>query len=224
MSYFWSTWNYRVFKPWMWLEQKKRKQLPRVVENLERSVEDKNRFYAHWTALEQVDANGVEGAVVVCGCEDSVVGQLASSHDPERRLYIIDQFEARKVTITRENCQGEVSTQEIAIGAVPEEEMRKLTGDAVLLRGKLSERVDEISESVAMVSIDSVEYDELEVVLPKMYGKLSPGGIMIVHDYNHNWESVKTAVDRFEAGIVENFLSIADMYGSVIMVKNAVRR
>lgn len=221
LSYFWSTWNIRVFKPWMWLELKKRKQLHTDIEKEERNAEDKIRFYAHWTSLEQIDSNHIPGAILVAGCEDGIVPQLANRHSPERRLVVVDPFESRKVVITRENCQGEVSTQEIDIRAISLDDLSRLTDSkAVALKSPLAEGVSSLNEPLALATVDTVDFEELSSVLSHIYPLVQPGGIIIVHDYNHNWDSVRSAVDRFEASVPESFFSLADMYGSVVMVKN----
>lgn len=222
LSYFWSTWNTRVFKPWLWLEQKKRKQLHTDIEHAERSAQDKIRFYTHWTSLEQIDANHIPGAVLIAGCEDGLLPQLVNRHSPERRLLVADEFQPRKVTITRENCQGEVSTQAIDIGAVSLADLSRLTDSKAIpiQETSLSKGVSTVTEPLALVSVDTVDFDSLSSVLSHVYSLLQPGGILIVHDYNHNWPSVRSAVDRFEASVPESFFSLADMYGSVVMVRN----
>ncbi len=55
------------------------------------------------------------------------------------------------------------------------------------------------------------------------YTRLSPGGVIMVHDYNHNWDGVKKAVDEFTATIPETLIEIADWKGSVMVVKNKNR-
>ena len=52
------------------------------------------------------------------------------------------------------------------------------------------------------------------------YPRLVSGGALLIRDYNHKWEGVKRAVDEFILTIPENYVSVPDMYGSVILVKN----
>lgn len=226
LSYFWSGWNFRVFKPWLWLEARKRKQLNGDIEAAERRAQDKNRFYAHWFALEQIDANHVPGMVLIAGSEDADTVILVNRHSPDRSLTVIDLFADRDVEIVRENCQGEVSRQQIHIKGINLDSLKASIGNATnvsFVKGHLADEVKNLSSSIAFASIDTVDYDELSSTLSAVYPLLSEGGIIIVHDYNHNWDTVRQAVDHFEASVAERFLWLPDMYGSAVLVKNKAR-
>ncbi len=225
LSYFWSGWNYKVFKPWLWLEMRKRKQLHTDIEAVERSVADKNRFYAQWFALEQIDTNHIKGDIAIIGTEDESTAIVANRHSPERRLIVVDSFQSRTIEVVKENCQGEISKQEIKIKSPDKESMLSKIGatNVEILQGNIGEEITKLSHQLAFVSIDTVDYDELTAALNHVYPLLSEGGIILLHDYNHNWDSVRSATDRFEANVAENFLWLPDMYGSAIMIKNKNR-
>ena len=44
--------------------------------------------------------------------------------------------------------------------------------------------------------------------------------MIIIHDYNHDWEGVKKAVDEFVNTIPEKLVAVADWQGSVMIVKS----
>jgi len=223
LSYFWSGWNYKVFKPWLWLEYRKRKQLQKDIESIERKTEDKNRFYANWFILEQIDANHIPGDIVIVGSENVDLAVTINRHSPDRNLHIIDLFENHQVEIVRENCQGEVSRQSIDIKGVDIEKYKEAinsTENINFIKGIIHEEIEKINFPVSFASIDSVDYDDVITSLIRIYPLLSEGGIISVHDYNHNWDSVRSAINKFEAGIPENFIWYPDMYGSVILIKN----
>jgi O-methyltransferase len=75
-------------------------------------------------------------------------------------------------------------------------------------------------ETFAFVHLDADLYQSTLDGLNFFYPRLSPGGCIIVHDYNHNWEGVTKAVDEFSETIPECFVEMPDMYGSVVLVKN----
>lgn len=225
LSYFWSGWNYKVFKPWLWLETRKRKQLHTDIETAERATADKNRFYAHWMALEQIDTNHINGDILIVGTEDLNTAIVANRHSPDRQLIVIDEFENRTIEITKENCQGEVTRQQIEIKSPNKEQLQHTinSSNCTLLQGSVSQEIEKLQNKIALATIDVVDYDELTKVLQHIYSLLSEGGIIILHDYNHNWDSVRLATDHFEANIPENFIWIPDMYGSAVMIKNKNR-
>ncbi|MEJ0056542.1 MAG: hypothetical protein WDN75_13355 [Bacteroidota bacterium] len=49
---------------------------------------------------------------------------------------------------------------------------------------------------------------------------MTEGGVIIVHDYNHNWEGVTKAVNEFLLTIPENPVEISDWQGSVMITRD----
>jgi len=46
-------------------------------------------------------------------------------------------------------------------------------------------------------------------------------GVIIIHDYNHNWNGVRKAVDEFAKTIPESIIEITDWQGSAMIIKNS---
>ena len=80
--------------------------------------------------------------------------------------------------------------------------------------------VDLKEEKFAFVNIDADLYKPTISALEYFYPKLSPGGVIIVHDYNHNWDGVKQALDEFIITIPECLIEIPDWQGSAMIIKN----
>jgi O-methyltransferase len=76
------------------------------------------------------------------------------------------------------------------------------------------------NEKFAFVHIDADLYQSTLDSLQFFYPKLTDGGTLIVHDYNHNWEGVVKAVNEFEQSIPECFVEVPDQLGSVVLIKN----
>ena len=76
------------------------------------------------------------------------------------------------------------------------------------------------SEQYALVNIDADLYNPIKAGLEYFYSRLSPGGVLIVHDYNPDWEGAMKAVDEFTAGIPETPVPLPDMNTSIMIVKN----
>ena len=89
-----------------------------------------------------------------------------------------------------------------------------------LLKGGVANGVAQVSGPVALGLVDCVEYEGVLASLQAIYPLLPPGGVVIIHSYNHSWGGVRSAVDRFLAGVPEGMVPLPDMYGSVAIVKN----
>lgn len=72
----------------------------------------------------------------------------------------------------------------------------------------------------AFVHLDADLYLPTIEGLRFFYPRLSPGGVIIVHDYNHIWEGVTKALDEFMPTIPESLIELPDWKGSVMIVKN----
>ena len=76
------------------------------------------------------------------------------------------------------------------------------------------------NEIFALVNMDADLYNPTIAGLEFFYPRLSPGGVMLVHDYNPKWEGVMKAVDEFSRKIPESVISLPDMDGTVMIIKN----
>ncbi len=222
LSIFWSSWTFKLFKPHLWLERKKTKLLHAQIERIERRSKDKNRFYIFWFLIEQIDSNMIDGAIALLGLENQDFA-LQCHFQTNRKVLIIDEFTDKNVNVTKENCNGEVSNHNVFLKAVDYQQLTHhfIDESTTIIKGKIIENLDKLQAPLAFVAIDSVDYDEVYESLQAVYQRLTPGGIILVHDYNHSWSDVHSAVDRFQATVPENFVALADMYGSVVMVKNS---
>jgi O-methyltransferase len=52
------------------------------------------------------------------------------------------------------------------------------------------------------------------------YPRLSPGGIIFIHDHNHKWEGIQKAVNEFTSHIPETPVLVPDLDGTCMIVKN----
>ncbi len=224
LSYFWSYWTHKTFKPWGWLEQHKRKQLHTEVEKSERKYKDRVRYYTYFFAMQQVEQQEVEGEFVLLGLEEPELIRLLRKQCPQRTIHAAGVMEPTNYTIVRENCQGEVSEEVVPIDYASETVVRSILPSTdtknKVYKCMPSKMLGELSQPIALVLIDMVDYEEVLLSMKKCYELMSRGAIMIVHSYNHDWDGVRKAVDEFAATTSEGFVPVADMYGSVMMIKS----
>jgi O-methyltransferase len=68
--------------------------------------------------------------------------------------------------------------------------------------------------------MDADLYNPTRAGLELFYPLLSPGGVMMVHDYNHKWPGITRAVDDFAGKIPENLVILPDTNGTVMIIRN----
>jgi O-methyltransferase len=91
----------------------------------------------------------------------------------------------------------------------------------VVCQGFFPETATGIEDQFALVSMDADLYKPMLAGLEYFYPRLSPGGFLMLHDYNHpKFLGVKQAVADFEKahGKVAK-LPIADKNGSLLITK-----
>lgn len=226
LSYFWSHWNFKVFKPYNWLEAKKRGEIPKIILKLERSFKDRNRFYSIWIEFERIRKHNVVGDMAEVGVFKGETAKLIHHLMPDKKLYLFDSFSGLPAQIIREDCDGTVRPQTVNFGTSSKEEVKKhVNGNSNIdiREGIFPETAIDLKDHVfSFVHLDADLYQSTLDGLQFFYPRLAKGGSILIHDYNHNWVGVNKAVDEFEKTIPEQFISHIDMYGSVILVKNDI--
>ena len=224
ISYFWSFWTFKVFKPYQWLETLKQKKIDKELVKLERKFKDRNRFYSIWFVLERTKNKNIPGHLAEVGVFKGETAKLIHLNIPDRKLYLFDSFTGLPKQVIREDCDGNVRPQTVNFGHTSIEEVKNYIGNnnnIEIREGIFPETAKGMSEDTfAFVHLDADLYQSTIDGLNFFYPRLSPGGSILIHDYNHNWEGVRKAVDEFEATVPEQFVELADMYGSVLLTKN----
>jgi O-methyltransferase len=88
-------------------------------------------------------------------------------------------------------------------------------------KGIFPETAKDVNDKFCFVSLDVDLYEPTKEGLKFFYPLLSPGGVIMVHDFNNlNYKGVREAVLEFcrEKGI--SYVPIPDIGGTVIIIKN----
>ncbi len=75
-------------------------------------------------------------------------------------------------------------------------------------------------ETFALVNIDADLYAPTIEALRFFFPRLEEGGVIIIHDYNHNWEGVQKALNEYMLTIPESIVELPDWQGSALIIKN----
>ena len=168
----------------------------------------------------------VDGAVAEVGVYQGNFAALLNHHFPDRTLYLFDTFEGfdpRDVKLDRR--EGWTSIPQDFDGTSVATVIHKLPypHKVKIQAGWFPESAQGCeNETFALVSIDVDLYQPILAALTWFYPRLSPGGYLLVHDYNNDeYMGVRHALRRFgdETGVTWSLLP--DRRGSAVITKGS---
>jgi O-methyltransferase len=228
MSYFWSYWTHKLFKPYKWLEFNKKKEIPAALVRAEKKEKDKIQLYALWLQLERINRHQIPGDLAEVGVNKGETARIIHHMLPDRQFHLFDSFDGLPLQVVREDCDGTVRPQTIKFdNTSPEEVSKTVNGNSNIhiYKGIFPETAQPIFDhTFAFVHLDAYLYQTTLDWLRFFYERLSPGGVIMVHDYNHDWEGVTKAVNDFMNEVPEEFVEIPDQLGSAILIKNRLSK
>ena len=178
-----------------------------------RERNDYCRYRALELAAEEIYKKPVEGSVAEAGVALGEFAQILNRLFHDRKLYLYDTFEGfnegdknkelemgyTSTTWFEEakdfKCLGDANKN---IEAVRKKMTRK--ENCVFRKGYFPDSAaGEDKEKFAFVSVDMDLYEPIYNALKFFYPRLTPGGYIFLHDYNHyEFKGVKVAVEKFE--------------------------
>ncbi|MGD0709574.1 MAG: TylF/MycF/NovP-related O-methyltransferase [Bacteroidales bacterium] len=214
----------KSYFPEQWLHMLKKKKLPETLINIEKHYNDKVRFYNFWFQIERLKKENVKGSFAELGVYKGETAKIIHAMDNSRKLHLFDTFEGFKKDDLKEET-GEAATYSTKNFADTNEKkvIDYINGNnnIILHKGHFPETTKGLEdEKFALVNIDADLYNPIKDGCHFFYPRLSPGGVIIIHDYNHKWEGAVKAVNEFAKGIPENIIELPDMHGTVMIIKN----
>ncbi|MGH7117644.1 MAG: TylF/MycF/NovP-related O-methyltransferase [Acetobacteraceae bacterium] len=171
-------------------------------------------------ALEEEIAGDFAELGVYRGNSAAVLAHYART--ARRQLYLFDTFEgfdARDLVGVDQSRQPEFGDTALAAvqAFVGEQNVRFIQGH---FPASIPADLDRARFSV--VHLDCDLYQPISAGMAFFFPRLSPGGLMIVHDYSGiHWGGVRRAVDEFLAPLPERPVLLPDRSGTVIIRKGA---
>jgi O-methyltransferase len=218
-----TNWSYKISKPHAWEEAIKKGEVSKKLKGIERSYRDKVRLYTFWLQIERLKKENVMGAFAEVGVYQGETAKLIHEMDNSRKFHLFDTFEGfNKQDIGSEKI-NEVNRSIDFSDTTVESVLSFINGNSniVIHKGYFPTTTENlVEEKYAFVHLDADLYNPTLAGLQYFYPRLTEGGVIIIHDYNHTWEGVTKAVDEFSKTIYENPVEIADWQGSVMIVKN----
>ena len=218
-------WSYKISKPHTWEEAVKKKQVSKDLVRIERGFRDKVRFYNFWFQVEQLKNSNVTGAFAELGVHKGGSAKAIHFMDQERKFYLFDTFEGFPARDLKQETQADArfSTEMFSDTSVEQVQAFINGNENVIFRsGFFPDTAAGLeNEKFALVNIDADLYAPTIAALRFFYPRMSVGGVIIIHDYNHTWDGISKAVDEFIPAIPESLVELPDWQGSAMIIKSS---
>ena len=217
-------WSYKISKPHSWETAVNNNYISKKLQKLEKGYRDKVRFYTFWFQIERLKRERVSGAFAELGVYKGVTARIIHEMDNSRQLQLFDTFNGfdnndLKLEKGIENDPMTPDFKDTNLEIV--KSYVNGNNNVEYYPGHFPESAKSLKSSeYAFVHLDADLYKPTIEALRYFYPKLSPGGVIFIHDYNHTWEGIPRAIHEFLPSIPENIVEIADWQGSVMIVKN----
>jgi O-methyltransferase len=217
-------WSYKISKPFLWEKSVKENLVSGKLKRIERAYRDKVRFYTIWLQINRLRSENINGAFAELGVYKGETAQMIHEMDPERKLYLFDTFQGfNNEDLLHENSNDEKFNTDNFADTSLETVKKFVSGNdnVMYMPGYFPESAIHLNEQhFAFVHLDADLYKPTLAALNFFYPRLSAGGVILIHDYNHTWPGLRKAVDEFLTTIPESPLWISDWQGSIMIIKN----
>ena len=178
------------------------------------------RMYALYNAVKYVIQNDIEGDFVECGVwrggsSMMIALTLKSMNINDRQLFLYDTYEGMSEptendidfrggnadSLLKQNVQDKENSVWCLADLQDVQNNMKLTeyplNNIKFVQGKVEDTIPQtISESIALLRLDTDWYESTAHELKYLYPKLQNKGVLIIDDYGH-WEGCRKAVDEY---------------------------
>jgi len=224
IRYAWETFREKPAQPESWKKALQEGRTSHELRREEKKYSDKIRFFNWWLQVERLKKQEVNGCFAELGVYKGGSARILHLMDPTRRFHLFDTFEGfpprdleketgKAATYTPQNF-GDTSIEKARMHINGNDNITFHTG---YFPGSAKELENEV---FSLVNMDADLFNPTKAGLEFFYPRLSPGGVILVHDYNDNWPGIVKAVDDFSGGIPESPVLIPDLEGTVMIIKN----
>ena len=178
------------------------------------------RYYFLYLQLKRIDEHQISGDIAELGVYKGNTALFFSKVSPGRTLHLFDTFEGfserDSVQFARTKTFKDVSLEKVH---------SMFPRSVKVYPGYFPDTAAQIEPGTrfALLHIDMDLEAPISAALEYFYPLMTPGAVMIVHDYNNisSWDrGAKKAVDRFLVGKPESVIEMPDRFGSVVIAKS----
>ena len=184
---------------------------------------DLPRLYALIMNIKQIFDDNVAGDIaelgVYRGNSAAILAHYAREHN--RTVLLFDTFEG----FDGRDLVGVDKSKDIEFADTSIKDVRDIVGEESVrfVQGRFPQSIppDLHASQFCLVHIDCDLYGPAKRALEFFYPRLSPGGLIIVHDYNNpHWEGIKRAIDEYCQWIPERPIVLGDKCGTAMLRKH----
>lgn len=181
------------------------------------------RLYFFIANIRDLEKRGVPGAIAEVGVHKGTTAKLIGRLAPNREMYLFDTYEG----FSSRDTQKDPSRAAPGAFSGPLQQVKDFVGEAPNIhycKGVFPDTSSLVPEGecFALVHVDCDLYEPMKAACEYFYPRLSPGGILIVHDYHSGcWPGVPKAVDESLQGKPERLALIPDKSGTAMLIKSA---
>lgn len=190
--------------------------------NRHRNCGDLARFYTLCFNLNQVLKDSIPGDIVELGVykgnSAGILAAFARRHG--RHVFLFDTFDG----FDQRDLHGVDSQHFVQFRDTSLAGVQALVGteSVTYAQGFFPESASKITmpERIAIAHIDCDLYEPMKAGLEWFYPRLSPGGMMLLHDYSSgHWPGATRAIDEFFLDLPEKPVLMPDKSGTAIIRK-----
>lgn len=213
----------RIIRPVSWLQMVKLGVIPSRLIKLEKKYPDKARFFSWWLQIERIKQRNIPGMMAELGVYKGESAEVIHLMDPERDFHLFDTFTGFTAgDLASETGEAATYTPDHFADTSVEAVLLRINGNnhVKIHKGYFPDSAGRLTGSFAFVNIDCDLYKPTLAGLAFFYPRLSPGGVIFIHDYNYKWPGITKAVDEFLKTIPESPVFFPDKHGSVMIIRN----
>ncbi len=222
LYYVYTVFYEKNYQPLIWKKLHKEKKLSDDLIKAEKKYKDKDRFFNFWYQTERLKKFNISGSFAELGVYKGDSAYILNIMDPNRKFHLFDTFEGfQQKDLDKETGKAATYTVHNFADTSVDSVKRKLSSDKFIFhKGYFPETTYGLKDGLfALVNIDVDLYNPTKAGLEYFYPRLSPGGIIIIHDYNPDWPGIMKAVDDFAQSIPNPLIQLNDTDSSVMIFK-----
>ena len=221
--YFSNIWNNSLSKPYAWVAAVNNNEVTKELIRFEKNYYDKIRLYNIWFQINRIKHEKIEGSFAELGVYKGETAKIIHECANDKPLFLFDTYEGfdAKDLEYEVSDDPKYSTENFSDVNIDDIKLLINPNDNVqFIKGYFPDSLrKEHDIKYAFVNLDADLYKPTLAALRYFYPRLSAGGVIIIHDYNHSWDGNRKAIDEFASSIRDTIIEIPDSQGSAMIIK-----